>query len=337
MEEEKMALKFGIEFVPSISYWKLAAYALVAEKQGFNNLWVTDHYGNRNVYISLAAAAMYTNKITFGTGVTNPWMVNPVITAQAIGTLNELAPGRVVLGIGAGDKTTLEAVGIKMDKPMAAVKETIDIFRELTTGKNVKYEGEVFKTAGAKLNFKIKNKIPVYVGAQGPKMLEMAGKIGDGILVNASHPSDINFAVKTAGEGIKQAGKKPEDVDIAAYTSFSINEDAKKAVKAATPVVAFIVAGSAPPVLEKHGINPGKADDIRNALKVGDFPKAIGAVTPEMINAFSICGKPETCITKIAELKKIGIGQFVCGSPIGPNVKQAIDLIGQKIIPAFKN
>jgi len=332
-----MALKFGIEFVPSTPYWKLAAYALVAEKQGFNNLWVTDHYGNRNVYISLAAAAMYTNKITFGTGVTNPWMVNPVITAQAIGTLNELAPGRVVLGIGAGDKTTLEAVGIKMDKPMAAVKEAIEIFRDLTASKTVKYEGEVFKIAGAKLNFKVKNKIPVYVGAQGPKMLEMAGKIGDGILVNASHPSDIGFAVKTAGEGIKQAGKKPEDVDVAAYTSFSINEDSKKAVKAATPVVAFIVAGSAPPVLEKHGINPGKADDIRNALKVGDFPKAIGSVTPEMINAFSICGTPETCIAKITELKKIGIGQFVCGSPIGPNVKQAIDLIGQKIIPAFKN
>ena len=120
-----MALKFGIEFVPKDPYWKLAAYAMIAENQGFNNLWVTDHYGNRNVYVSLAAAAMYTNKITFGTGVTNPWMVNPVITAQAIATLNELAPGRVVLGIGAGDKTTLEAVGVEMGKPMAAVSEAI--------------------------------------------------------------------------------------------------------------------------------------------------------------------------------------------------------------------
>jgi 5,10-methylenetetrahydromethanopterin reductase len=332
-----MALKFGVEFVPNTPYWKLAAYAMVAEKQGFNNLWVTDHYGNRNVYVALASAAMYTNKITFGTGVTNPWMVHPVITAQAIATLNELAPGRVVLGIGAGDKTTLEAVGIEMGKPLAAVKEAIDIFRKLTAGENVAYQGEVFKTAGAKFNFKIKNKIPVYVGAQGPKMLEMAGKIGDGILVNASHPSDIKFAVQMAGEGMKQAGKKPEDVDIAAYASFSVSEDPKKAIKAATPVVAFIVAGSAPPVLEKHGINPVKADEIRNALKAGNFPAAIGAVTPAMIDAFSICGTPDTCIAKIAELKKIGIGQFVCGSPIGTNVKQAIDLIGEKIIPQFKD
>jgi 5,10-methylenetetrahydromethanopterin reductase len=140
-----------------------------------------------------------------------------------------------------------------------------------------------------------------------------------------------------ATEGMKQVGKSASDVDIAAYTSFSVNEDPKKAVKAASPVVAFIVAGSPAQVLEKHGINPGKADEIRAALKVGDFPKAIGAVTPEMINAFSICGTPDVCIEKIAALKKIGIGQFVVGSPIGTNVKQAIDLIGQKIIPQFKN
>ena len=331
-----MALKFGIEFVPKEPYWKLAAYAIQAENCGFDNLWVTDHFGNRNVYVTLAAAAIYTNKITFGTGVTNPWMVNPVITAQAIATLNELAPGRVVLGMGAGDKTTLEAVGIEMGKPLAAVKEAIEMFRKLTNGEKVAFEGEVFKATGAKLNFKPANKIPVYIGAQGPKMLELAGKIGDGVLINASHPSDIEYAVKMANEGMKQAGKSASDVDITAYTSFSVNEDIKKAVKAATPVVAFIVAGSPPPVLEKHKIDVAKAAEIRSALKVGDFPKALGAVTPEMIDVFSICGTPDVCIEKIAALQKIGISQFVVGSPVGTNVKNAIDLIGSKIIPHFK-
>jgi 5,10-methylenetetrahydromethanopterin reductase len=332
-----MPLKFGIEFVPKEPYWKIAAYAIQAEKNGFNNLWITDHFGNRNVYVTLAAVAVYTNKITLGTGVTNPWLVNPVITAQAIGSLDELAPGRVVLGIGAGDKTTLEAVGVEMGKPLAAVKETIEIFRKMTAGETVAYQGEVFKIASAKFNFTINHRIPVYVGAQGPKMLEMAGKIGDGVLINASHPSDVEYAVKTINEGMKQAGKKPSDVDITAYTSFSVNEDMKKALKAASPVVAFIVAGSPASVLEKHGISPAKANEIGAALKAGDFGKAIGAVTPEMINAFSICGTPDMCIAHIAELRKIGISQFVVGSPVGPNVKTAIDLIGNKIIPQFKD
>jgi 5,10-methylenetetrahydromethanopterin reductase len=331
-----MALKFGIEFVPKEAYWKIAAYALQAEKQEFSNLWITDHYGNRNVYVTLTAAAIYTNKITFGTGVTNPWMVNPVITAQAIASLNEIAPGRVVLGMGAGDKTTLEAVGIEMGKPLAAVRESIEMFRKLTNGEKVEFKGEVFKAAGAKLNFKPANKIPVYVGAQGPKMLEMAGQIGDGVLINASHPSDVQFAVQQANAGMKLAGKSPADVDITAYTSFSVNEDPKKAVKAATPVVAFIVAGSPAAVLEKHKIDVSKADELRVALKAGDFPKALALVTPGMLDAFSICGTPDVCIEKIATLQKIGISQFVVGSPVGTNVKVAIDLIGQKIIPHFK-
>jgi 5,10-methylenetetrahydromethanopterin reductase len=89
-------------------------------------------------------------------------------------------------------------------------------------------------------------------------------------------------------------------------------------------------------VLEKHKIDVAKADEIRSALKVGDFPKALGAVTPEMIDVFSICGTPDVCIEKIAALQKIGISQFVVGSPVGTNVKNAIDLIGSKIIPHFK-
>jgi 5,10-methylenetetrahydromethanopterin reductase len=329
-------VKFGIEFVPREPYWKIIYYAIQAEKGGFSNLWITDHFNNRNVYVTLTAAAIYTNKITFGPGVTNPYLVNPVFTAQAIATLNELAPGRVVLGMGAGDKTTLESVGIEMRKPLTAIQEAVDIFRKITSGENVVYKGEVFETAGAKFLFKPKGRIPVYIGAQGPKMLELAGKIGDGVLINACHPKDIEYAVNCVKEGIRQANKKLDEVDVAAYTSFSVHEDLKKAIKTAVPVVSFIVAGSPSQVLERHGIDVKKADEIREALKASDWGKAFGAVTPEMIEAFSVYGTPGTCIERIAQLLKSGISQFVVGSPIGSNVREAIKLISEKIIPSFK-
>jgi len=329
-------VKFGIEFVPREPYWKIVYYAIQAEKGGFSNLWITDHFNNRNVYVTLTTAAIYTNKITFGPGVTNPYLVNPIFTAQAIATLNELAPGRVVLGIGAGDKTTLESVGVEMSKPLTAIQEAIDIFRRIVGGESVVYKGEVFKIAGASFLFKPKGRIPVYVGAQGPKMLELAGKIGDGVLINACHPKDVEYAVNCVKEGIRQAGKKLDEVDVAAYTSFSVHEDLKKATKAAVPVVSFIVAGSPSILLERHGIDLKKADEIREALKANDWGKAFGAVTSEMIEAFSICGTPEMCIERIALLLKSGISQFVVGSPIGSNVREAIDLISEKIVPHFK-
>jgi len=329
-------VKFGIEFVPKEYYWKIMYYAIQAERAGFTNLWITDHFNNRNVYVTLSAAAIYTHKITFGPGVTNPYMVNPVFTAQAVATLNELAPGRVVLGIGAGDKTTLDSVGVEMEKPLIAVQEAVDIIRKMIEGETVAYRGEVFKAAGAKFLFKPKGSIPVYVGAQGPKMLALAGKIGDGVLINACHPKDVEYAVSCVKEGVTAAGKRYEVIDVAAYTSFSVHEDIKKANKAAVPVVSFIVAGSPPQVLERHGIDVNKAFEIKEALKANDWGRAFGGVTPEMINAFSVSGTPDTCIERIAELLKSGISQFVVGSPIGGNVREAIDLISEKIIPHFK-
>jgi 5,10-methylenetetrahydromethanopterin reductase len=329
-------VKFGIEFVPREPYWKIMYFVIQAENGGFSNLWITDHFNNRNVYVTLTAAAIYTNKITFGPGVTNPYMVNSVFTAQAIATLNELAPGRVVLGIGAGDKTTLDSVGVEMKKPLIAIQEAIDIIRKMINGETVAYQGEVFKTAGAKFLFKPRGTIPVYVGAQGPKMLALAGKIGDGVLINACHPKDVEYAVNCVKEGVNEAGKKFSDIDVAAYTSFSVHEDIKKANKAAVPVVSFIVAGSPPQLLERHGIDVKKAEEIKEALKANDWGRAFSGVTSEMISAFSVCGTPDMCIERVADLLKSGISQFVVGSPIGANVREAINLVSEKIIPHFK-
>jgi len=329
-------VKFGIEFVPRESYWKIMYYAIQADRGGFSNLWITDHFNNRNVYTTLTAAAIYTNKITFGPGVTNPYMVNPVVTAQAIATLDELATGRVVLGMGAGDKTTLDSVGVEMQKPLVAVKESIDIIRKMISGETVAYDGEIFKTAGAKFLFKTRGSIPFYVGAQGPKMLALAGKIGDGVLINACHPKDVEYAVSCVKEGVAAAGKNFDQIDVAAYTSFSVHEDIKKANKAAVPVVSFIVAGSPPQLLERHGIDVKKAEEIKEALKANNWGQAFSGVTPGMISAFSVCGTPDMCIERIAELLKSGISQFVVGSPIGANVREAIKLVSDRIIPNFK-
>ncbi|MFB0567480.1 MAG: 5,10-methylenetetrahydromethanopterin reductase [Candidatus Bathyarchaeia archaeon] len=329
-------VRFGIEFVPKEPYWKITYYAVQAERVGFSNLWITDHFNNRNVHIALTTAAIYTNKITLGPGVTNPYMLNPVFTAQAVATLNELAPARVVLGIGAGDKTTLASVGVEMRKPLTAIKEAVNIIRKMTSGENVVFKGKVFQIAGAKFFFKPRGRIPIYVGAQGPKMLALAGKIGDGVLINACHPKDVEYAINCVKEGASEVGKQFSELDVAAYTSFSVHENLKKATKVAVPVVAFIVAGSPSQVLERHEIDPKKAEEIREALKANDWGRAFGAVSQEMIEAFSVCGTPDMCIEGINQLLKSGISQFVVGSPIGPRVKAAINLISEKIIPSFE-
>lgn len=318
---------FGIEFVPDESVLKIGYMAKLAEDAGFGNIWITDHYNNRDVWTTLAVLSLLTNKISLGTGVTNPYTRNAAITASSIASINELSGGRAILGIGPGDKATFDKMGIDWDKPLSRVRETVLAIRAFLAKEQVSQAG--FK--GAQMSFTT-SKIPIYIGAQGPKMLELAGAISDGVLINASHPDDFKFAVPMIRAGAEKAGRKPEDVQVCAYASFSADKDPAKAVNASKIVVAFIVAGSLENVLERHGIGMDEAKAISDAISRFDFKGAMDGVTPRMTEAFSISGAPADCRARIDELLSTGVTQIVVGSPIGPNKESAIKLIGKKVI-----
>jgi len=288
------------------------------------------------VYVSLAIISAYTEKINFGPGVTNPYLVHPVVTAQAVATLNEIAPGRVVCGLGVGDRTTLQMVNVEQTKPLATIKESVKIIREFASGKNVEMEGKIFKISGAKLNFKVADPVPIFIGAQGPKMLALAAEVGDGVLINASHPKDVENAIKFIREGAERAGKKMDDLKISAYTSFSIASSYEKALKAVLPVAAYIVAGSPETILERHSISLEQSDKIREAIIHGRWKEAFSLVDEHMVETFSICGTPKKCVEKIDKLVKAGVNQIVAGSPIGPNMRKSINMIAAEVFPHFK-
>src|SRR3990172_2638938 len=256
---------------------------MLAEKSGYDYVWITDHFNNRNVYTSLATILNYTDRVKIGPGVTNPYVLHPMGTAQTMASLAEIAPGRVVCGIGSGDKTTLEMANIPHEKPLATIREAVQIIRDITGGKRVNLDGSIYKISGVKLNFKIPQPVPVFVGAQGPKMLSLAAEIGDGVLINASNPKDFETAFASIDEGLAKAGKKRSDIEVVAATAFSIDKDLEKARQAAVPVVAFIVAGSPEPLLQRHGISVEAANKIKDAIVKGDWGNVFGQVKPEMM------------------------------------------------------
>ncbi|MEM3564883.1 MAG: 5,10-methylenetetrahydromethanopterin reductase [Candidatus Jordarchaeaceae archaeon] len=329
-------VKLGIELVPQQKIDKIVEYIKEAEANNFDFAWITDHYNNRNTYVTLALAAVQTSKIRLGTGVTNPFLVNPAVTASAIASIHEVSNGRAILGIGAGDATTLKQLGVEWSKPLTAVQETITIAKKLWAGETVKFEGEVFKIKSARLNFKNKfGPIPVYVGAQGPKMLELAATLGDGALINASHPIDLEPATTKLKETLSLRDNSQE-FDIAAYTSFSLADTEQEARKLAAPVVTFIVAATPAIVLERHEIPEADVNKLRELLGKGKITEAFAAVTDEMIDAFSICGTKETVTEKMIDLKEIGVSQIVIGSPIADDKSKAIKTIGNEILPLIK-
>ncbi len=315
-------MKFGIEFVPQIPLDELVRLVKIAEDVGFEYAWITDHYNNKNVYETLALIAANTETIKMGPGVTNPYVRSPAISASAIATIDEISNGRATFGIGPGDKATFDALGIAWEKPVSTIKAAIADINTLLDGGKTEAGAAL---GGAK---KVQDAIPIYMGAQGPKMLETAGEIADGVLINASNPKDYEAAMPMIKKGI---GDQAKDFDVAAYTATSIGTDSDAAKNAARIVVAFIAAGSPPPVIERHGLPEGFNEQMGAFLAKGDFGGAIGAVTDEALEAFSVCGTPDEFIPKIEALGDMGVTQYVAGSPVGKNVEESIKLLGDVI------
>jgi len=329
-------VRFGIEFIPSTEVIDTAYYARIAEERGFDNIWITDHYFNRPCFVALTQVALYTNSIKIGSGVTNPYHINPAVIASSIATIDEISGHRTILGIGAGDRITLKALGVPRRKALAAMRESIDIIRQLWAGKSVTFQGEVFNIPKAKLGFKTERILPIYLAAQGPKMTELAAEIADGVLINGSHPRDYMIAKENLDVGSRKAKKTLENFDIAAYAAFSMDKDPQRALTLAKEVVAYIVAGSLPEVLERHDIPYEDALQLEHLLDERKHQEAIAAVTPEMVEAFAVTGTIEVCIDKIETLLKTGVTQIVCGAPLGRDIARAIKDIGKQILPAFR-
>ena len=317
-------MKFGIEFVPQIPLDELVRLVKIAEDVGFEYAWITDHYNNKNVYETLALIAAETETIKMGPGVTNPYVRSPAISASAIATIDEISNGRATFGIGPGDKATFDALGIAWEKPVSTIKAAIADINTLLAGEKTEAGAAL---GGAK---KVQDAIPIYMGAQGPKMLETAGEIADGVLINASNPKDYEAAMPMIKKGLAAAGGD-KSFDVGAYTATSIGPDSDAAKNAAKIVVAFIAAGSPPPVIERHGLPEGFNEQMGAFLAKGDFGGAIGAVTDEALDAFSVCGTPDEFIPKIEGLAEMGVTQYVAGSPVGKNVEESIKLLGDVI------
>ncbi|GGL68923.1 5,10-methylenetetrahydromethanopterin reductase [Halocalculus aciditolerans] len=314
----------GVELTPEVPVEEVAALAARAEAAGFDHVFASCHYNNRDPFAALTRAAAATESIRLGPGVANPYETHPVKLASQVATLDELSGGRAVFGVGAGDASTLQNLGVERERPLRRVLESFEVARDLWAGERVDHDG-TFTARDAGLNYAVGD-VPVFVGGQGPHMLRMAGKRADGVLVNASHPDDAAWAADRIAEG-RAEREEPSEFTSAAFASVSVAEDGAAAREAARPPVAFIAAGAEPPVLDRHGIDRERASDIGDAIEAGAFTDAFDAVSDAMLDAFSIAGTPEEVEARIAALRE-HLDGVVAGSPLGPDRATAVDLLG---------
>jgi 5,10-methylenetetrahydromethanopterin reductase len=328
-------LNFGIGLVPVKGCNATLRHSINAEKVGIKYVFISDNLKGRNLYICLTALAYNTQRILIGPGITNPYFIHPVTIAQILSSLNEIAPNRLVCGIGAGDATNLKRAGIKQNKPLAAVKEASQIIRTILAGETVDIDGVVFKISEQNFGFPKSEHLPIFIGAQGKKMLKLAAEVGDGVIINAAHPDECGRAVQIVRSCGNNVGRDMNKFEFATATPFSVARKSEDAIKKILPGVAVIVAGSPDSIMERHGISLENRDKIKKFLLYNDHDALRRSVTPEMIDLFSITGTPENCTEKIRLLAKAGVSLVVLYTPLGPDPDKAIDIIAQEIMPQF--
>ena len=208
-------------------------------------------------------------------------------------------------------------LGIEWTKPVTTVKNAIEEIKTLTSG--IYPSGAALQGAKA-----VQEAIPMYMGAQGPKMLETSGEIADGCLINASNPKDFEAAIQWS-KGIDAAGKNIADFWCSSLYFYFYWTDSEAAKKQQKIVVAFIAAGAPPMVIERHGLPEGFNDKCGDCLAKGDFGGAIGLIDDAALDAFSVCGTPDEFVPKIEALGEMGVTQYVAGSPLGKTKKNLLN------------
>src|SRR4249919_2550539 len=244
------------------------------EGLGFGYLWLTDSSLHaRNCYSYLTLAAARSSRIRLGTAVTNPVTRHPAITAAAAATVDEISGGRLILGIGAGDRPLL-ALGFP-PSPLATLEAAITGIRRLWRGEELDLQAPGFTMNGAHLRFPARAGIPVFVAASGPKTLELAGRIADGvILLVGLFPEALDWAVSTVARGAEAAGRLRPHIAVFAYGA--IDEDEQAALEHARSIAAWFPQ-TAPRICDLAGLPRDLADRVRVGYQGGEFQEASAA------------------------------------------------------------
>lgn len=311
-------------------------YVRYAEEKGFEAVWQAESRLVRDAIVPMAAYAAVTSKLKVGSGVINNWTRNIGLLAATYLTLDDLAPGRIICGIGAWWDPLAKNVGIERKKPLTAMKETVQVMRRLLNMERVTFHGDFVHVDGIELDVvhgrREPRNVPIMIGATGDMMMEMTGEIADGAVLNYCVAPEYNDkALELLDKGAKKAGRRVEDLDRPQLIVCSVDDDHDKAIDTTKMLLCQYIAQQ-PHIAKASKVSDEVVQEIQSILgwpaTKEQINKAKHLVPDELVHKITASGTPEEARAKVEEYNKRG-----CTCPIlyaaGGNVKKLIDTFAQ--------
>jgi 5,10-methylenetetrahydromethanopterin reductase len=299
----------GVGLFPTEPVQTMREYVRLAESLGYDHAWIGD---SQNIWressVTMGAAAVDTNRIVLGTGVTNAVTRHRSLLASTWATLAEYTGGRVALGIGTGD-SSLRTMGLSPLK-LAELEHAVAELRALFRGESVteEHSGQEFR-----LSYLTEPvRVPIYLAASAPKILKLAGRIADGVIVLVgTAPEFISAALATVESGARESGRTLADLHIVLWTPTAIQEDSTAAKDLVRAHVSRVVIRPLPAPVDP-ALEP-VIDRIRQGYDYYQHmdPEAhhAGLVPDELVDLFALAGTPEECQARLKQIADLGVDQ----------------------------
>jgi len=297
-------------------------YARTVEERGFDAVWAIDSQQlYTDAHLTLAACAEATDDLTLAPGVTNPTSRHPSVTANAAATLDQLAPGRVEVGLGAGD-SAVYSIG-ESPANVRELERGASVVRDLLRGETVEFGGQPF-TLGTR-----ERDVPVHVAAEGPRTLRMAGSVGDGVIFGGGpKPATVrDLGLANVEEGADRSGRSLEDIELTVLAPACVDENRARAVERLKPVIEPIAyhnfsfsVEEAPPDVQEDLRGLVDAHDVREHGQEDpdDLERIPDGVWEYLGDRFAIAGTPDECRERLAALDDLGVDHVMCLFPPDP-------------------
>jgi 5,10-methylenetetrahydromethanopterin reductase len=311
------------------------AYSRYAEERGFDAVWQAESRLVRDAIVPMAAFAAVTEHIKVGSGVINNWTRNAAIVAATFSTLDDLAPGRILCGIGAWWEPLASKVGVDRRKPLKAMREMVEVARRLLAMETVSFEGEFVNLDEVEIDIvhgdRSPKNVPIYIGATGDQMLELGGEIADGVLLNyLVSPQYNERALARIEAGARRAGRTIDDVDRPQLVVVSMDDDRGRALDNARELVTHYL-GQQPHIMKASGVSTDLLDEIHKVLSwpatEDEIRAAMRLVPDEVVQLITAAGTPDEVRAKVAEYVESGSTCPVL-YPLGDDVRAMINVFG---------
>jgi probable F420-dependent oxidoreductase len=332
-------LTFGVTVLPDPPFSRFLELVQLSEKHGFEYAWTYDsHILWQESYATLPVVADHTERIKLGHFVTNPGIRDATVTASWYATMQDLSKGRMVMGIGRGDSSR-RVVGLKPVK-VADFEARCAMMKGLMNGRKVEWNDKELQLTWVRSELP---EIEMLIAGYGPRALAVAGRVGDGVIIQLADPQIIQWIMETARKSAEEAGRDPSALKCIVGAPSKVTDDLPKAREEVRWFPAM-VSNHVMDLIEKYGFEseiPAALTDYVKARKFYDYKdhSRVGAahgefVTDEIAERFTVIGNVEQCVQKLRELESVGVDQFNIYL-MTHGQEETLQAYGDEIIPEF--